>query len=217
MFTKNSKRRGRPPGRTPQGEATRERLFRTAIELISERGYGGATLRDVAARAAVSPALLYRYFPSKGAVALALYDELSESLARRASHPARWALARSLRPRRRVEPRGSSGPIGWCSARWRPCSWVIPRRVCSPSEPRSRACESRACFRAAVMEAKDAPPRALGEPLSRLLYLVHLCVILLWLLDRSPRQRATRAMVVLLERVCPLRRSRSSCPQSGAS
>src|SRR4029079_7398013 len=85
MITKNSKRRGRPPGRTLQGEATRQRLFETAIELISERGYARATLRDVAARAGVSPALLYRYFPSKGAVALALYDELSESLARRAS------------------------------------------------------------------------------------------------------------------------------------
>ncbi len=41
-------------------------------------------MRDVATRAGVSPGLLYRYFPSKRAVVLALYDELSEEFARRA-------------------------------------------------------------------------------------------------------------------------------------
>src|SRR5690348_830071 len=89
MFTENSKepdnsettpnrpRRGRPRGRTPQGVAARLRLYNTAIELIAERGYEATTLRDVADRAGVSVGLLYRYFPSKRAVILALYDELS--------------------------------------------------------------------------------------------------------------------------------------------
>ena len=83
VFTENSKprRRGRPPGRTAEGEAARRRLYETAIALIGERGYEGATLRDVAARAGVSPALLYRYFPSKRSVVLALYDELSDRFA----------------------------------------------------------------------------------------------------------------------------------------
>jgi len=87
MITKISKpkRRGRPPGRTVEGEATRLRLYRTAIDLIAERGYAGATLRDVAARADVSPTLLYRYFPNKRAVVLALYDELSEAFAHKAA------------------------------------------------------------------------------------------------------------------------------------
>ena len=56
-------------------------MYETAIALIGERGYEGATLRDVAARAGVSPALLYRYFPSKRSVVLALYDELSDRFA----------------------------------------------------------------------------------------------------------------------------------------
>ena len=58
-------------------------------------------------------------------------------------------------------------------------------------------------FRAAVVEAKDAPAPALAEALARLLYLVHLGVILWWLLDRSPGQRATRALVGLLARMLP--------------
>ena len=86
MFTKNSnpRKRGRPPGRTAEGEAARLRLYEAAIALIGERGYEAATLRDVAARAGVSPALLYRYFPNKRAVVLALYDELSERFAQEA-------------------------------------------------------------------------------------------------------------------------------------
>lgn len=97
MFTENSKqpenpevtlnrrKRGRPRGRTPQGAAARLSLYNTAIELIAERGYEATTLRGVADRAGVSVGLLYRYFQSKRAVVLALYDELSAKYAARAA------------------------------------------------------------------------------------------------------------------------------------
>jgi AcrR family transcriptional regulator len=39
----------------------------------------------VATRAGVSPGLLYRYYPSKRSVVLALYDELSDKFARQAT------------------------------------------------------------------------------------------------------------------------------------
>src|SRR6266404_7633048 len=96
MFTENSKepdnsettpnrpRRGRPRGRTPQGVAARLSLYNTALALIAERGYEATTLRDVADRAGVSVGLPYRYFPSKRAVVLALYDELSAEYVARA-------------------------------------------------------------------------------------------------------------------------------------
>src|SRR5439155_27048589 len=71
------RRRGRPPGHTAQGLQTRQRLFDAAIGLMAERGYGATTLRDVAERAGVSAGLLYRYFPGKQSVVLALYDDLS--------------------------------------------------------------------------------------------------------------------------------------------
>jgi AcrR family transcriptional regulator len=87
MFTKNNKatRRGRPAGRTAEGEATRRTLYTTAIRLIGEKGYEATTLREVATRSGVSPGLLYRYFPSKRSVVLALYDELSEAFATEAA------------------------------------------------------------------------------------------------------------------------------------
>jgi AcrR family transcriptional regulator len=72
---------------------------------VAERGYDGATLREVAERAGVSASLLYRYFPSKRAVVLAFYDELSDAYAREAAAVPRgkwrdrfaFALATSLR------------------------------------------------------------------------------------------------------------------------
>src|SRR5436189_1865826 len=85
MFTKKAtRRRGRPPGQTFQGLAARQRLYDAAVRLIGERGFENTTLRDVAERAEVSVGLLYRYFPSKHAVLLALYDELSADQERRA-------------------------------------------------------------------------------------------------------------------------------------
>src|SRR5262245_36338794 len=46
MFTKNKtpRKRGRPPGRTVEGEATRTRLYETAVQLIGEQGYEATTL-----------------------------------------------------------------------------------------------------------------------------------------------------------------------------
>ena len=107
------RRHGRPRGTTAQGLETRRRLYETAIGLIAARGWQETTLRDVAAEAGVSVGLLYRYFPSKQAIVLTLYDELSAEYAARAAQmgPGRWrdrffyALRTSLevlRPHRRT-------------------------------------------------------------------------------------------------------------------
>ena len=52
--------------------------------------------------------------------------------------------------------------------------------------------------------AKDAPKGELAPALGRLLYLVHLAIILWWLLDRSPNQRATTALVALTKQLLPM-------------
>src|SRR5262245_59477337 len=107
MFTDNVKarRRGRPAGQSAQGLAARDRLYGTAIRMISERGYEATTLREIAKEAGVSVGLLYRYFPSKQAVIIALYDELSKDFVRETGgmNHGRWrdrflfALETSLR------------------------------------------------------------------------------------------------------------------------
>ena len=204
VFTENIKpaRRGRPAGRTAEGEATRLRLYKAAIALIGERGYEAATLRDVAARAKVSPALLYKYFPNKRSVVLALYDELSEEFARQAAEipRGRWrdqfiagveTALRVLGPHRVTLRALTPIMVG-----------DVEEGVFARSTAFSRV-RVQAVFEDAVVASTDAPQRGLAEALGRLLYLAHLGIILWWLLDRSPGQRATRGLVTLLQRMLP--------------
>jgi|SRR5438552_5996289 len=200
--TPRKRGRGRPRGRTPQGDSARRRLYDEAIRLIAKRGYADATLRDIAASAGVSPALLYRYFPSKRAVVLALYDELSGEYAERARRmaPGKWrerflfALRTSLevlRPHRET------------------LAGLVPVLVGDAEEgvlARPTAFSRRrvqAAFEMAVRGARDAPGLGDALALGRILYLVHLTVLLWWLLDRSPEQRATTGLLELLERALP--------------
>lgn len=60
-----------PAPDSPAGErrrdagATRRRLLDAARDLFAERGYEGATVREIAERAGANQALLFRYFGSK--------------------------------------------------------------------------------------------------------------------------------------------------------
>jgi AcrR family transcriptional regulator len=204
MFTQNVKRRtrGRPPGQTSQGAAARERLYATAIKLIAERGYEATTLRDIAKDANVSVGLLYRYFPSKQAVVIALYDELSTEYARKAAQipTGTWrdrflfALTASLdvlKPHkvalRALTPVLVGDPEEGIFAERTAFSRLRVQRV----------------FEQAVVDATDAPRQPLAEALGRLLYMVHLTVLLWWLLDKSVSQRATSALVALTRQLLP--------------
>lgn len=194
---------GRPRGITAQGIETRTRLYAIAVDLIATRGWQETTLRDVATEAGVSVGLLYRYFPSKRAIVLAFYDDLSAAYAAQAAHmeSGLWrdrflsALRTSLavlRPHRRtlialVPVLVSAGDDG----------------LFAPGTAFSRLRVAQV-FHDAVAGATDAPRPPLGAALGRLLYLVHLATILWWLLDRSPGQWATDRLLQLLERALPL-------------
>jgi AcrR family transcriptional regulator len=52
-------------GRRPGSADTRGRVLAAARASFGERGFDGATIRDVAARAEVDPALVHHYFGSK--------------------------------------------------------------------------------------------------------------------------------------------------------
>jgi AcrR family transcriptional regulator len=204
MFTKNvnPRKRGRPAGPTAQGVATRERLYATALRLIAARGYEATTLRDIAKDADVSVGLLYRYFPSKQAVVIALYDELSTGYARQAAEMpiGRWrdrfifALNTSLQV---LEPHRMA------------LRALTPVLVGDPEEGifATSTAFSRLrvqhVFEAAVTDATDAPKQPLAEALGRLLYLIHLAVLLWWLLDKSSNQRATASLVSLTQQLLP--------------
>lgn len=60
------------PVLTKSQAARRERVVRAALELGAEGGYEAVQMRDVAARAGVALGTIYRYFPSKDALLLAV-------------------------------------------------------------------------------------------------------------------------------------------------
>ena len=204
MFTENVKprKRGRPPGQSEQGAATRDRLYDTAIQMISDRGYEATTLREIARHADVSVGLLYRYFPSKQAVITALYEELSGDFARQtaAMKPGKWrarfifALETSLRV---LQPHRIT------------LRALIPVLIGDPADgvfaPATASSRMRVMhvFESAVAHSTDAPASVLAAALGRLLYLLHLAVLLWWLLDKTPQQRATQALVGLIDQLLP--------------
>jgi|SRR5579871_145821 len=71
----------------PSADETRERILAAALELFSDRGFDGASTREIAARAGVTQPLLNYHFTSKDelwrAAVDGLFDALNRALARR--------------------------------------------------------------------------------------------------------------------------------------
>lgn len=91
-----------PTGRTASAQALRtERVVRAAIDLAAEGGYEAVQMREVARRAGVALATLYRYYPSK------------EELIRGAilSELARLRDDLRRRPARQATPAGRTGEV----------------------------------------------------------------------------------------------------------
>ncbi len=159
---KTKRCRGRPRGRTRSGERSRERLYRTAVALIAERGYEATTLRDIARKAGVSPALPYRYFPSKRSVVLELYNELSAAYAERARlMPAgKWrarfifALETSL---------AVQGPHRQTHAALVPVLLGAGEDGLFAEKTAFSRRRVEGVFRAALLGADDAPPRFVSQ------------------------------------------------------
>ncbi|HET9254617.1 MAG TPA: TetR family transcriptional regulator [Pseudonocardiaceae bacterium] len=58
-------KRARPRGRRPAGENTRAALLDAARQEFTERGFDGATVRTIAARAGMDPAMVNHWFGGK--------------------------------------------------------------------------------------------------------------------------------------------------------
>jgi hypothetical protein len=134
-------------------------------------------------------------------VVLALYDSLSEEFARQVAMPrGKWrdrfiyTLELSLRV------------IGPHRVTLRALAPVMTgdteEGVFAKSTAFSRL-RVQTAFETAVIGATDAPRAPIARALGRLLYLLHLGVILWWLLDRTPDQRATTSLVALFRQILP--------------
>jgi AcrR family transcriptional regulator len=66
-----------------RGEERRRQIVEVASELFSQRGFNGATTKEIADRAGVSPAIIFRHFPSKEAIYSAILDHKLKQAAER--------------------------------------------------------------------------------------------------------------------------------------
>jgi AcrR family transcriptional regulator len=73
---------------------TRERLLRSAQELIEQGGYGAASVAVIAGRAGVSTGALYRHWPSKGELFAELFRVVCDREAAAMDAAARGAAER---------------------------------------------------------------------------------------------------------------------------
>jgi AcrR family transcriptional regulator len=73
------RREARRPGRPPEAEGVqgRETLLRAARELMVERGFPRVTVREVAKRAGVGPALVNYYFGGKSDLFAAIIEQVA--------------------------------------------------------------------------------------------------------------------------------------------
>jgi AcrR family transcriptional regulator len=60
-----ARRRGRPPGETEQGSATRARILEAAIDLFAAKGFHGTAIADIAERVGIQRGALYYHVSSK--------------------------------------------------------------------------------------------------------------------------------------------------------
>ncbi|MCD5384591.1 MAG: TetR/AcrR family transcriptional regulator [Candidatus Pacebacteria bacterium] len=59
-----------------RGEALREKVLSTALQLFSDKGYFNASVHDIRKAAGVSTGAIYHHFENKEALAKALYESL---------------------------------------------------------------------------------------------------------------------------------------------
>jgi pyoverdine/dityrosine biosynthesis protein Dit1/AcrR family transcriptional regulator len=176
---------------------SRLRVLEAAVELIGEGGYDATTVQQIAARAGVSVGLVCRYFPTKEHFALALYDRLASALEEWAKEMPAGSVAERyaavmekklelLEPHRRtlvalaaraLDPRARAHVFG-------PGTEVVRSKVAG-------------VFLLAACGATDAPSRDECARLARMLYGVHLLLVLLFLQDEDPKAKTARGAIGL--------------------
>ena len=183
--------------KTPKGNRTRSLILDTALAIFRERGFEQTTMRGIAEAAGVSLGNAYYYFSSKESLIQAFYGRTHEEL-RQAAGPILEREA-DLEIRLRQVIRAKIDTImpyhGFASVLFRtagdPASPLHP----FSEESRPVAQDTIALFAEVLRGSNTTAPQILADELPRMLWLLHLGIILFWIHDRSPGCRRTYRLV----------------------
>jgi AcrR family transcriptional regulator len=178
-----------------KSEETRNRILESALAIFRERGFEGATMREIATKAEVAVGAAYYYFESKDAIVMAFYERAQEEM--KPELEAALTRARTLEERLR-------GIISYKLEYFLPnrallgtlSSHTDPKHPLSPFSEQTQTIreEDVGFFERAVEESKVKLPRNVGPYLPRLLWMYQMGIILFWVYDSSPQQQRTAVL-----------------------
>ena len=179
---------------TAKGEDTRQRIYAAALMLFRERGFDATTMRDVAAAAGMSLGAAYHYYPSKDAIVLEYYDQVSQEHARRVAAElgdhTKLGARLSLAFQSKLEILRHDRPLMGALLRFA----GDPRHPLSffGDSTREHRLQSIAVFVDAIGDEQLPDDLARLAPVA--LWALHMGLLLFFLHDGSPGQRRTIAL-----------------------
>jgi len=183
-----------------KGEQTRERILQTALTLFRTNGYENTTMRRIATESSSSLGLAYRYFSCKEEFVLAFYQSLAEQFIERVPHLPQGKIAQRFTAAMEAK-----------LALIEPHRELIGVLLASALNPNSRVAvlgdasadirkRMQSSFGQLVRNSEDAPGAPASIALAKLLYVAHLGLLYFRVNDRSESGRATRGLMVWIER-----------------
>jgi AcrR family transcriptional regulator len=178
-----------------KSEETRSHILDAALAVFRERGFDGATMREVAQAAGVAVGAAYYYFDSKDAIVLAFYARAQAGMVPRIEQE--LDSAKSLEARLRAvistkfeyfEPNRKL--LGALSAH------ADPEHPLSPFSKDTAWIRTQdiASFERAVTDSGVKLPPNIRPYLASLLWMYQLGLILFWVYDGSTHQERTRLL-----------------------
>lgn len=98
----------RPPGR-PRSEHARQAILRSTLKMLQQSGFADFTIEEVADRAAVGKATVYRWWPNKGAL---IADAFSSSVTPDLHFPDTGSIDKDMSRQMRQLIKVFNGPQG---------------------------------------------------------------------------------------------------------
>lgn len=183
---------------TAKGEATRARIYDTALALFAERGYEATTMRMIAEAAGASLGLAYRYFRRKDDIVLELYRRTTAEFEARIGALPAGTVGERLRAALELK-------IALCTPHRAVFAEVVPTTLSPKSEAFALGGDARdvreAVVRAyaqAIRAGSDVEGLPSVERLALLCFVGQLAVLFYWLHDASPGQQRTHDLVKLV-------------------